>query len=152
MSMIKDITLLVARLAIGLAFVAHGWDKFSNGIGNVATGFDAMGVPLPEVSAWVTAVGELVGGAALVLGVGLPVAGVVLAALMAGAAFFVHIGNGFFASEGGVELVLVLGTAALALGFNGGSYAVDRLLFRGTPPVAAAGTSGQPKPTAEVNA
>ncbi|WP_016697637.1 DoxX family protein [Actinoalloteichus spitiensis] len=152
MSMIKDITLLVARLAVGLAFVAHGWDKFSNGIGNVASGFDAMGVPLPEVSAWVTAVGELVGGAALVLGLGLPAAGVVLAGLMAGAAFFVHIGSGFFASEGGVELVLVLGVSALALGFNGGSYAVDRLLFRGAPPASTAGVSEQPKPAAEVGA
>ncbi|WP_019810444.1 DoxX family protein [Saccharomonospora halophila] len=125
----RDLALLVGRLIVGAAFLAHGLQKFLEwGIGGTATTFDRMGVPLPEVSAWISALVETLGGLALILGLALPVVGVALAAVMLGAMYFVHLGQGFFAADGGIELVLVLGASALALGFNGGRFAVDRLL------------------------
>jgi putative oxidoreductase len=45
------------------------------------------------------------------------------------AMLLVHRPNGFFAGNGGVELVLLLGTAALALALTGpGALALDNLL------------------------
>ena len=73
---------------------------------------------------------EVVGGLGLVLGVLLPVVGVLLAAVMVGALVTAHLSNGFFSSDGGFEYVLVLAAASLALGFSGPRYTLPAL-FRG---------------------
>ncbi|MFD5824914.1 DoxX family protein [Lentzea sp. NPDC060358] len=128
--MLKDVTALIGRIAIGVIFIAHGWQKFAEfGMAGTAGSFDKMGVPLPTLSAWFAASVELVGGAALIAGVALPVVGVLLAFNMVGAWVIVHLPNGL-TGEGGAELVIALGAAALALGFNGGAYALDRVLFK----------------------
>ena len=128
--MVKDVTALIGRIGIGIVFIAHGWQKFSQyGMAGTAASFEKMGVPLPTLSAWFAAVVELVGGIALIAGVALPVVGVLLALNMLGAWLIVHLPNGLI-GEGGAELVIVLGAAALALGFNGGAYALDRVLFK----------------------
>ncbi len=129
---VRDLVPLVARIAVGVVFIAHGLQKFLEwGVDGTAASFEQMGVPLPEVSAWIAALVETVGGLALLVGFALPVAGVLLAAVMVGAMVFVHLPQGFFASEGGVELVLLLAAAALALGFNGGRFSVDHALGSG---------------------
>jgi putative oxidoreductase len=88
-----------------------------------------MGVPLPEVNAWVAATVELVGGAALVLGAAVPVFGVLLAFVMTGALVIVHAGSGIFVDQGGFELVLALGTGALVLAAVGaGRWSIDALV------------------------
>ncbi|GLZ35686.1 membrane protein [Lentzea sp. NBRC 105346] len=134
---LKDVTALVARIGVGVVFLAHGWQKFTEwGLDGTAAAFGKMGVPLPTVSAWFAATVEVAGGLALIAGVALPVAGILLAVDMAGALVIVHLPNGLL-GQGGYELVLVLGVAALALGFNGGSFALDRLLFKKKTPVNA---------------
>ncbi|GAA3634049.1 putative oxidoreductase [Lentzea atacamensis] len=128
--MVKDVAALIGRIGIGIVFVAHGWQKFSEwGIAGTSASFEKMGVPLPSVSATFAATVELVGGLALIAGVLLPVVGVLLAANMLGALLIVHLPNGLL-GEGGGELVVALGAAALALGFNGGAYSLDRVLFK----------------------
>ena len=87
-------------------------------------------MPLPTVSAWFATLVELGGGAALVLGVVVPVAGVLLAADMLGAFLFVHAGAGIFVAEGGDELVLALGVVSLLLAAVGaGRFSVDHRLL-----------------------
>ncbi|WP_019856041.1 DoxX family protein [Actinopolyspora mortivallis] len=127
---VRDLVLLLARVVVGIVFLAHGLQKFLQwGIGSTVESFDQMGVPVPGLSAWFAALVETLGGAALLLGLALPVAGVLLTLDMLGALFIVHLEQGFFlAGEGGYEYVLVLAAAALALGFNGGTYSLDRLL------------------------
>ncbi|MBP2330514.1 putative oxidoreductase [Kibdelosporangium banguiense] len=123
---LRDLALLVARLGVGIVFIAHGWQKFSEwGISGTAESFGQMGVPMPTLSAWFAAIVELGGGVLLVVGLALPVAGVLLAADMLGALFLVHVDNGLL-GQGGYELVLVLAVAALAVGFNGGAFSLDR--------------------------
>jgi putative oxidoreductase len=56
------------RVAIGLIFAAHGWQKFSMGLDGVARFFGSVGIPLPEVSAFIVAFVELVGGIGLIVG------------------------------------------------------------------------------------
>jgi putative oxidoreductase len=126
----RDLALLLARVAVGLVFVAHGWQKlFTNGIDGTAAFFDQVGVPAASAAAWFAAVVELAGGAALVVGVAVPVAGLLLLVNMLGALVFVHAGAGLFVDQGGYELVLTLGAAALLLAVLGaGRYSVDHLL------------------------
>lgn len=127
----RDLIVLLARVVVGAVFMAHGLQKFLGwGMSGTAGSFEQMGVPLPGVSAWFAALVETVGGLALVLGAALPVVGALLALVMVGAVVFAHLPNGFFASGGGIEYVLVLAVAALALGFSGGSYTVDNVLNR----------------------
>ncbi|MGW0607901.1 DoxX family protein [Streptomyces sp. NPDC002644] len=126
----RDLAVLLARIAVGLVFLAHGWQKlFTNGIDGTAAFFDSVGVPAATAAAWFAALVELVGGAALVLGVAVPVAGLLLLVNMIGAFAFVHAGAGLFVDQGGYELVLVLGAAALLLAAVGaGRFSVDHLL------------------------
>ena len=63
----RDLILLIARVGLGVVFIAHGWQKYrTNGIDGTATGFDQMGVPAPTLSAYYATAVELIGGAALI--------------------------------------------------------------------------------------
>lgn len=131
---VRDAALLLTRLALGAIFLAHGGQKlFTNGVDATAAFFGQSGVPLPTASAWAATLVELVGGGLLVLGLALPVVGVLLAADMLGAYLFVHAGNGIFVSEGGWELVLALGVTSLLLAAVGaGRFSLDHVLARRT--------------------
>lgn len=126
-----DVVLLAARAAVGIVFLAHGWQKLAtSGLAATTAGFTRAGVPVPRLSALYASIVELVGGACLLAGLLLPVVGLLLFSVMLGAFVFVHGGNGIFlAPQGGFEYVLVLGTVSLLLGFSGGGrFSVDRLL------------------------
>jgi len=124
MSKAHDVTALAARAVVGVVFIAHGLPKATDAAGTAA-GFEAMGIPVPEVAALVGAVIEVGFGVALIVGLLLPVTGVALAAMMGSAIAFAHVGDPLV---GGYELPLILGLAALALGFSGGRLALDSLL------------------------
>jgi putative oxidoreductase len=129
---LADVALLIGRVLLGVLFFAHGWQKLvTNGIDGTAAFFGQMGVPMPTLAAWGAAVVELVGGAALVLGLLTPLAALVLLLDMIGAYVFVHAGKGLFIDQGGFELVGALGAGCLLLiGSGPGRYSVDRRLFR----------------------
>ena len=121
---ISDIAALLARIAVGVVFIAHGLPKAAD-LAGTAQGFGSMGIPFPQFAAFLAVAAEIGAGAALIVGFALPFAGVALALFMGGAYAFAHVGDPLV---GGFELALVLGAAALALGFSGGRYSVDRLL------------------------
>ncbi|XVQ09083.1 DoxX family protein [Spirillospora sp. CA-255316] len=129
-----DIVALFARLGIGAVFMAHGWQKIEAGITATGRSFDQLGVPFPTGAAVYAAFVELLGGAALVAGLGLPVVGVLLFVDMAGAFVFVHSGEGLFVvddgtARNGYELVLVLGLASLLFAAGaGGRLTADQWL------------------------
>ena len=88
-----------------------------------------MGVPLPGVSAVFSAVVELVGGAALLLGAATVIAGALVVLDMLGAFLLVHIGNGVFVTDNGFELVWMIAATALVLIAAGpGRFSVDAAL------------------------
>lgn len=105
----------------------HGYQKlFDNGIGATQDSFDMMGVPVPNITAVIVTFLELIGGVALILGVVTRIVALLLAIDMLAAMFIVHVENGFFASTGGYEFVLMLAGACVALMIAGaGPYSVD---------------------------
>ncbi|GAA3926746.1 hypothetical protein GCM10023085_05130 [Actinomadura viridis] len=136
---VYDVVALLARLGVGVVFMAHGWQKIEAGITATGRSFDRLGVPFPTGSAVYAAFVELLGGAALIAGLGLPVVGVLLFVDMAGAFVFVHMGEGLFLVDGpraanGYELVLVLGLAGLLFAAGGGGrLSLDHRLMGGRP-------------------
>lgn len=130
-----DMVALLGRLGVGFVFLAHGWQKVQVGITATAENFDRMDVPAPTVAAIYATFTELLGGLALVVGLGLPIAGTLLFVDMAGAFIFVHADNGVFLVDqgrprGGFELVLVLGLASLLFAAGGGGrLTLDHRLF-----------------------
>ncbi|GAA2413629.1 hypothetical protein GCM10010191_24260 [Actinomadura vinacea] len=131
---LHDIAALLARLGVGVVFIAHGWQKIEAGVTATSRSFDTMGVPLPTGAAVYSTFVELLGGAALIAGLGLPVAGALLFLDMAGALVFVHAGDGLFlvddgTARNGFELVLVLGLASLLFAVGaGGRLTLDQWL------------------------
>jgi putative oxidoreductase len=118
------------RVVAGLVFFMHGQQKlFEMGVGGVGGFFDSLGVPAPQLAAVVVSVVETVGGLALIAGVLTRVASALLAVDMVVAILLVHWPNGFFAGDGGIELVLLLGAVALGLVLTGpGALALDKVL------------------------
>ena len=110
--------LLVLRLVVGLTFVLHGLDKLGDLTGTEEF-FASLGIPAPGLMAPLVALTETVGGLLLIIGLATPLVGVALAVDMLVALVTAHIDAGFFAADGGIELVLLLGGASLALALTG---------------------------------
>ncbi|MCQ4118262.1 DoxX family protein [Rhodococcus tibetensis] len=132
-ALFRDLSILIARIGLGVVFVAHGWQKFFEfGVNATQASFADMGVPLPDISAIAAATIELAGGFALIVGLATPVAGFLLFLDMLGALILVHADKGVFVSEGGYELVVALGVGSLLLAVIGaGRLGIDGLIGRG---------------------
>ncbi len=123
---------MVLRVVVGIVFAAHGWQKLSMmGFDGVAGFFGSLGVPLPMLAAVVVTLLELVGGIALILGIGTRVVAALLAVDMLAALLLVHLPNGIFVSNNGYELVLLLLAAGVYFALVGpGPFSLDNRLLR----------------------
>jgi putative oxidoreductase len=125
---------LALRIAVGVIFVAHGAQKlfgWFGGYGLEGTGqfFGSMGLTPGVLMALLAGAAEFSGGIALVLGLLVRPAAVVLAFTMLVAIFAVHLGKGFFAGSGGYEYALALFAASVSLLISGaGRFSLDRAL------------------------
>jgi putative oxidoreductase len=117
------------RVAVGIVFVAHGAMKlFAMGPAGLAAFFGSVGIPFPTLNAYFIIAVELLGGLAMIAGLGTRIIGALFAATMLVAFATVHGPKGFFLPEG-YEYVLVLFAASVALVFQGaGAFALDNLL------------------------
>ncbi len=121
-----DAGLVFLRLALGLPFVAHGLQKLGS-MDQTIHFFATLGLPGP--CAWGIALLELIGGCAVLFGLGLKWASGLLAINMFFAILLVKGKMGFF---GGYEFDLVLFLLALGLAFSGaGMCSVDAKLGKG---------------------
>jgi putative oxidoreductase len=87
--------LLPLRLIVGFGFAAHGYAKLERGPEHFAVILAAMGIPAPDLTAWVTSLLELLGGIALMLGAFVAALSVPLIIVMLTALFGVHLRYGF---------------------------------------------------------
>jgi len=116
----QDAGLLLIRLALGVPFVAHGWQKLA-GMEQTVGFFSMLGVPAPM--AWLVALVEVIGGLAIIVGFGVKWAAYLLAVIMFFAILLVKGKMGFL---GGYELELILFLLALGVAFLGsGSCSLD---------------------------
>jgi putative oxidoreductase len=124
----KDVALLLGRIGVAVVFLAHGIQKWNNGVDATAKFFGMTGIPLPTAAAVFAMTVEILGSIAFIVGFLLPLVGIGYVVISVGALLSVHIDNGL-TGQGGYELVLVLALAGLALGFNGGRLSLDHLLW-----------------------
>ncbi|RDU38722.1 DoxX family protein [Neobacillus piezotolerans] len=123
-----EIGALIIRVTLGVLFFAHGLAKFQGGIENTVGWFASIG--LPGFLAYAVALLEVIGGIALVIGLGTRIVSGLLAVLLIGAIFKVKLavgllGNGQMA---GYELDLAFLAMAVVLVITGSKlYSVDNL-------------------------
>lgn len=123
--------LFVLRVVTGLIFLNHGLGKLIGppfagpGMDGAIGFFGSLGLPAPVAAAWGVALLETLGGLALILGVAVPIFGLLFAIEMAVAAVKVHIPAGFEVyhfgdpTARGYEYVLTLAAVCVALALGG---------------------------------
>ncbi len=119
---------LALRLPLGIIFAAHGAQKlfgWFGGYGLDGTGqwMASIGLEPGFVMALLAGAAEFFGGLALIAGVLVRPASAVLAFTMLVAIFSVHIGNGLFMSNNGIEFGLALLAGSVSLLFTGAGRA-----------------------------
>jgi putative oxidoreductase len=126
-----DWALLVLRVALGLVFFMHGYQKvFQMGIPGVTGFLGGLGFPMPTFFAYILAYGELIGGALLIVGL-LTHWASKFGFIVALVAFFtVHASKGFFISGGGYEFIILIFAASLYIfAVGAGKYSLDAMWF-----------------------
>jgi putative oxidoreductase len=136
----------ILRIALGSIFVAHGLQKLlAFGWAGTAAGFGQAGLPFPELSAALVIATELLGGAALALGLYTRLVALPLAVVMLVATLVVHLPAGFFLPQG-MEFTLLMLAGTLALILTGpGALALDGVLAR-SPESVVLGLLERPRP------
>jgi putative oxidoreductase len=121
----------ILRVFLGITFLIHGVSKFQGGIENTVGFFESLG--LPGFTAYLVAIIELVGGIAMILGVGTRVVSILFAAVLAVAIIKVKVAGGFLGNGqmAGYELDLALMVIAIYLALaNKTLFALDNVLFQ----------------------
>jgi len=124
---LRPFTLLVLRIAVGIIFIYHGYDKYTHGIG--ATKAMMGGAGLPTYFAYISIAIELGGGALLLLGFLTRPIGALLSIEMAVAIVKVHLAHGI-GSVPHYEFPLAMCVASLAIAtFGAGKASLDYAFF-----------------------
>jgi putative oxidoreductase len=126
--------LLVGRAILGGLMAAHGSQKllgWFGGYGLAGTGgfFESLGFRPGRLFAGAAAVSEVAGGLLIALGLLGPVGPALVLSVMIVAAVTVHLKQGLFASNNGIEVPLLYGAGAVALALTGyGAFSLDAAL------------------------
>ena len=126
--------LLIGRVVLGGLMMGHGAQKLfgwfgGHGLRGTAGFFEMLGFRPGHLFATMAAGTEMVSGLLLLLGLFTPVAAALMVSVMIVAAGSVHWKGGVFAATNGIEIPLLYGVGALALGLTGaGRFSLDALL------------------------
>ena len=131
--------LLLLRFAVGVVFIAHGYNHIFGGgkIEGTARWFNSLGMRPGILHAWVASLTELGAGALLILGLLTPFAGAGVVGVMLVAWITNHRKNGFFIFRPGegYEYVMTLTFCGLLFGgTGGGKYSLDHAFGIFDPP------------------
>ena len=129
-----DLGLFLIRLVFGLVVAAHGAQKlfgWFGGYGLAGTGgfMESLGFRPGKTFAAAAGLGEFVGGLLFALGFLGAVGPALMVSVMLVASIAVHWKNGLFNSSNGIELPLLVATAAVGIALAGpGRYSLDESL------------------------
>lgn len=128
-----DEAMLVLRLAVGAVMFFHGTEKLfgwwgGEGLSGASQFFAKQGYRPPALMAVVAGVAETTAGALLIIGLGTPLACLLLVSTLVNV-MALHLRNGLSRRANGYEyeLVLLAGTVAVLLG-GAGRWSLDALL------------------------
>ena len=128
----NNIAALIARVFLGIAILPHGLQKLlgmfgGHGFAGTVEGMSATGIPSFIVV--LVIIGESFGSLGLILGFITRFCAASISIIMVGAILTTNAKNGFFASNGGIELnLLALGLALIPVIYGGGTLSIDRAL------------------------
>ncbi len=139
-SNLQSLLLLGMRLFWGYGFFQSGWGKFQN-IEKVVDFFRDLGIPFPEVNAYLAAGVECIGGLLLLIGLGSRLVAIPLAFTMVVALLTAHWNAVSHILQSPDEFVMLtpfnfLLTCLIIFAFGPGAFSVDALLekiFRRKP-------------------
>jgi putative oxidoreductase len=125
--------LLLLRVVIGGTMFSHGAQKLfgwfgGHGLRGTAGFFGSLGWRTPLVMAFLAGLAET-SGLAFAAGFLTPLAALGITVVLLNAILAVHLKNGFFNGDGGIEFPLALATVAVAVAATGpGRFSIDRLI------------------------
>ena len=127
---LEDLPLLFMRLVLAYGFWGPAMMKLGN-MQDVITWFGSMGIPFPELNAYLAATSEIIGVFLLFFGWGTRVISIPLIVDMLVAIFTVHISHGFQAGNNGFEIPLYYIIMLFALLVYGpGKYSVTGIITK----------------------
>lgn len=124
--------ILPLRLIVGFGFLAHGAAKWARGPAAFGALLHSIGIPLPNVAAWLVTLLEISGGIALLLGVIVGMVSVPLIASMLVAMFGLQVRYGF-------SSVKTIGLTATGPVFGPPGYEINLLYIAALFVLAVAG-------------
>ncbi len=104
----SEIGTIIIRVIVGITFFTHGFTKFQSGISNIVDNFGHLG--LLVFLAYIIALIKLIGGVALILGIGTRIIAGIFAVIMLGTIFAFKLSDGFLGNIqlAGYEFELVM--------------------------------------------
>ncbi|MGI9145497.1 MAG: DoxX family protein [Chloroflexota bacterium] len=120
----------VVRLMMGVILVVAGTQKWANGIGGFVGFVTQLGVPVPQVVGPIIASGEVVGGVLLLLGFGIRWVSLWFIGEFLVTSLYVKLGHGQGWDAARIDLMILAGSAMLALA-GAGALALDERMARG---------------------
>ena len=123
----SNVGLLILRVFIGAALLTHGWGKMFGGLAGFTQGVAGMGIPAPQVMAFLAAFAESFGAILLAVGLLTRPAAFLIVCNMAVAVFVAHKGAAFSVQE---LAWLYLVPALFFLLKGGGKWSLDALISK----------------------
>ena len=127
-SALKDLSPLLFRLILAFGFAGPAYLKITN-FNDTTKFFGSLGIPLPELNAYLATATEVVGTTLILLGLATRFAAIPMIVVMIVAIKTVHWPNGFSCGQNGFETPLYFLIMLFSLIVTGaGRFSLDRLL------------------------
>lgn len=131
-SWLQSPLLLALRLFFGISFILAGFGKLQD-INSFINNVRSLNIPYPEITGWIAALSEFIGGSLLTVGLLSRIAALFLASTMLVAYATAHFDavSTFFTNPGAIvaeQPFNFLLTALLVLAFGPGFFSLDHLL------------------------